>query len=245
MNDSTPVAQVTTQPKSRLPYYSEGGVTIYHGKASDVLPYLSGFDAIVTDPPYGINGSSGTVALARGKGNYSSDFPDTPEYVAREVVPVLISALATCGIGIVTPGNRCLWLYPPAQEIGALFQPATSSLGPWGRVQMQPVLFYGRDPRLGRRIGDTVLTVTERPSSSLHPCAKPDKVGRWAVDRVSMPGQTILDLFTGVGTFLVAAKLMGRRAIGIEMNEAYCEAAAQRLAQGVFDFVGLEVPYAL
>lgn len=225
-------------------YYTGGGITLYHGNAEDVLPCISGFHCVVTDPPYGINGSSGTVALARGKGNYSSDFSDTPEYIAAVVVPSVVASLASCGRGVVTPGNRCLWLYPPAQEIGALFQPATASLGPWGRVQMQPVLFYGRDPRLGKRIGDTVLTVTERPSSSFHPCAKPDKVGRWMVERASMPGETILDLYAGSGTFLVAAKLLGRRAIGVEVNEAYCEVAANRLSQGIFDFSGSEVSHA-
>jgi len=66
-----------------------------------------------------------------------------------------------------------------------------------------------------------------------HPTPKPLALIRFMVDISARPGSTILDPFAGSGTTLVAAKLEGRKAIGIEINERYCEIAASRLAQGV------------
>jgi len=69
-----------------------------------------------------------------------------------------------------------------------------------------------------------------------HPCQKPIALVSQVVRVSSRPGDMVLDPFMGSGTTLVAAKLEGRRAIGIEIEERYCEIAAKRLAQGVLDF---------
>ena len=72
-----------------------------------------------------------------------------------------------------------------------------------------------------------------------HPAQKPLGVMKWAIMQAPEDCQTILDPFLGSGTSIVAAKALGKQAIGIEMEEKYCEIAAKRLAQEVFEFEGV------
>jgi DNA modification methylase len=71
--------------------------------------------------------------------------------------------------------------------------------------------------------------------SAVHPTQKPEAVMRWCIKLSGTQG-TILDPFMGSGTTLVAAKNLGRKAIGVEIEERYCEIAVKRLAQEVFNF---------
>ena len=81
-----------------------------------------------------------------------------------------------------------------------------------------------------------VTVLQKADKSSGHPTPKPHQLALWLVRCVSSVGEVVLDPFMGSGTTLVAAKLEGRKAIGIELEEEYCEIAAKRLAQGVFSF---------
>jgi DNA modification methylase len=223
------------------PYYEQDGITIYHGDCRDVLPSLIA-DAVVTDPPYGLGEVSGTTTKKRAKNNYASDFVDTEEYVREVVVPALDLALSRCGgRGVVTPGIRCLSLYSRPRDVGGFYQPAAVGMGPWGFASYNPVLFYGKDPHAGKHITATMVPLTERPSDDRHPCAKPISACRWMVGKATYQSETIIDPFAGVGSMLVAAKHMYRKAIGIEISERYCEIAAERLSQRVLD---LEEPCA-
>ena len=75
---------------------------------------------------------------------------------------------------------------------------------------------------------------------SSHTCPKPINLIKKVVCRLSDPSDSIIDPFLGSGTTLRAAKDLGRKAIGIEIEERYCEIAAKRMAQEVFDFAPRE-----
>ncbi len=69
-----------------------------------------------------------------------------------------------------------------------------------------------------------------------HPAPYPVELARRCIRLSTWPNEIVFDPFTGSGSTLVAAKQLGRRAIGFEVSERYCEIAAKRLAQGVLDF---------
>jgi site-specific DNA-methyltransferase (adenine-specific) len=80
------------------------------------------------------------------------------------------------------------------------------------------------------------FSATEQAQKNGHPCPKPIKTWTRLLERVSRPNELIVDPFMGSGTTLRAAKDTGRRAIGIEIEEKYCEIAANRMAQECFNF---------
>ena len=88
----------------------------------------------------------------------------------------------------------------------------------------QPTKFWGKD--------HFRCPITPQPEME-HPTPKPEQVMRWLVTQSTEIGDLVLDPFMGSGTTLVAAKNLGRRAIGIEIEERYCEIAAKRLSQGI------------
>jgi site-specific DNA-methyltransferase (adenine-specific) len=76
------------------------------------------------------------------------------------------------------------------------------------------------------------------PSPGKHPCEKPESMLRHMIETSSRPGELILDPFAGSGATLLAASRAGRKAIGIEQDERWCEHAANRLSQGTLDIFG-------
>ena len=209
------------------PYYEDGSVTIYHGDARELLPDLSA-DLVLTDPPYGIGerwsksamvGKNGSSRLW-GKGETWDDAP--PE---AEAIGLAVSA----GDSAIVWGGNYFHL-PPAR--GWLV---------WDKIQR----FTGADAELAWtnldapvrvfRLSRIDAFVNKAEQAKTHPTEKPVGLMRWCLEFVP-DAATTLDPFMGSGTTLRAAKDLGRKAIGIELEEKYCQIAAERCSQEVFDF---------
>ena len=207
------------------PYYEHAGITIYHGNCREVLPrILASGTVLVTDPPYGVGfeGKS-TKHTTRKSGGYIGE--DDPA-IGPEVVEM---AMLSCVRGATFPGSRGMFSYPHPQDIGCVYCPSGAGIGRWGFTCIHPILFYGQRPRTQLYPCSIQSFETSEPNG--HPCPKPIGWLIWLVGLVSLENEHILDPFMGSGTTLVAAKQMGRRAIGIEIEERYCEIAVKRLAQ--------------
>ncbi len=146
--------------------------------------------------------------------------------------------IAVCRRVVVTPGKANMFAYPEPSHVGSFFFPAGAERSSWGFSCWQPILFYGKDPYLssgqGGRPDSTAIVQPGDAASSDHPCPKTMEQMSWLLNRVSIdPTDVIVDPFMGSGTTLRAAKDRGRKAIGIEIEERYCEIAVQRLGQEV------------
>ena len=208
-----------------------GDATLYLGDCMEVLPTLGKVDAVVMDPFYGINGGVGGDSKEFGKGAYSGAFVDSPAEVLRVAVWAVEWSIQNAEAVSVTPGNRCLQLYPQARDIGVFWQPASATHGPWGMVTANPILYYGKDWRAGRGALPSGKQVTEQPEKNGHPCPKPLLAWTWLVDKTAKPGALVLDPFMGSGTTGVCCVTTGRKFIGIELEPAYFDIACRRIEQ--------------
>jgi site-specific DNA-methyltransferase (adenine-specific) len=207
------------------PYYEHAGITIYHGDCRLVLPAVTG-DIAITDPPYNVG-----LQYGESVDDTRLDYEDWCRGWFRDLAlsvsgPVAIS----CG-----QANVGMWarISPPTWWL-CWWKPAAMGRCVVGFNNWEPIALYGRPKK---QICD-VLSAAIKPDASMegHPCPKPLE---WAAQQVAMlseVGSIILDPFMGSGTVLLEAKRLGRQAIGIEIEERYCEIAAKRLSQGVLDF---------
>lgn len=213
------------------------GVTLYLGDSATILPTLPRADAIVTDPPYGVDGQQNTKTAQRrdGRKNDYAGFEDSVEYVRAVAVPIVERLVASGARVVLTPGNRCLTFYPSPDSFGAIYQPASVGLQPWGRADAQPILYYGKSPYGGNELPGQrcsfVLTESAEPNG--HPCPKPLRFWTMICSSASRAGETILDPFMGSGTTGVAAVKLGRRFTGIEIEPKYFDIAARRIADAL------------
>jgi DNA modification methylase len=206
------------------PYYSDDLVTLYHGDCRERLPSISG-DCLVTDPPFNVGKDYGT----------SGDALPLPEY---EDMMRAVSTGGPTSQAWVTPTNRLAMF---ARILGDDARPVVirrGAKGPkrWGWFdQFDMVLVRGKPRTYVTNLWDDIRLKGEgyffREHSYDHPGYTPYPIMLRLVDLLADDDATVVEPFAGTGTTLVAAKHIGRRAIGIELDEAYCEIAAKRLTQ--------------
>ena len=212
------------------PYFTDstGTIQIFHGDCREILPLVKA-DVVVTDPPYGVN------AVTRGRTFGTSNAALTTSYIPihGDDAPFDPATLLELGLPTILWGanhyasrlpNSARWLVWDKRE-GNNPNPLADCEMAWTNLDGPARLYHHRWMGM-LRAGE--------PITRTHPSQKPVEVMRWCIGFV--PEGTILDPFMGSGTTLRAAKDLGRRAIGIEIEERYCEIAAKRLQQEVLQF---------
>jgi site-specific DNA-methyltransferase (adenine-specific) len=245
------------------PYYQDDAVTIYHGRCEDVLPTLGPVDLIVTSPPYNMGlvpGGNGRGMYRPGASNKAGRFRDgygehddamdQAEYDAwqRRVIRLCWDAIAEHG--------AIYYNHRPRTEHGVVRLPLGLDFGypinkiiTWDRgtgidvtlrnycsVYEWIIVLAKPDYRLvdhsASGMGDVWRLGMEHEDLG-HPAPFPASLPTRAMRATG--ARTVIDPFMGSGTTLRAAKDLGRKAIGIDTSERYCEIAAKRCAQDVLD----------
>ena len=201
------------------PYYEDAasGITIYHGRCEDILPALAddSADLVLTDPPYGV-----------GKADWDDVFPLWWLDDAPRIAPVLrvMPGIANLPLMPFMIG-RCQYKWTLIAYLSNGFARSTVGFGNY-----IPCMVYASDHvSVFKQDGDVGRIVVGGDRKPNHPSPKPYQAMRWLVSR--LPGDVILDPFMGSGTTLRAAKDLGRKAIGIDVEERFCHMAAERMSQ--------------
>lgn len=201
------------------PYFERDGVTIYLGSLFDVLPSLdlSGVGLTLTDPPY-------NVGLDYSEGDNRADYAEwTRAWFDLAPQPL-----------VVTPGmvnlHQWMTMQKPSWTCAWVKPNQCSPSGLRGFNVWEPILVYGKTKKA---VGQDawVQPIALQQGTGDHPCPKFLPFWRRLLLAFSEPGDVVFDPFLGSGTTLRAAIDTGRRAIGVEVEERYCEIAARRLDQ--------------
>lgn len=215
-----------------------GAATLYLGDCRDTWGSVGHFEAVITDPPYGVqlSGKAGhyrNAPDAKREDTYLS-YEDTQENFVSTVLPPLRYALSCALRGAVFMAEKTLPLLPAWDSLGGIYLPNGCGMGSWGFVNFMHCAFYGKDPYLAARKGShpngKYGLYGNDANKIAHPCAKPLEAMTWAVERASDPCDVVIDPFMGSGTTGVACARLGRRFIGIEIEPTYFYLACQRIA---------------
>jgi site-specific DNA-methyltransferase (adenine-specific) len=209
------------------PYYSDDHVTLYHGDCREITEWLAA-DVLVTDPPYGYSYASNQEGPHRGVVIASDE-----SLAARDDVlarwgtrPALVFGSWKC----LTPDGTksvLVWDKGPAAGMGDLSIPWKPN---WETIYVLGAGFHGK--RDSGVITGNVVTWASKGRE--HPNQKP--IGLLSKLLAKCPPGAVADPFAGSGSTLVAAKMLGRKAIGVEVEERYCEITARRLTQDALPF---------
>lgn len=209
------------------PYYEDDAATLYYGDCLTETAWLAA-DVLVMDPPYGIKYRSGRPRLTVAA-SIDNDVDTSYRDAALEAFDG--SALVFGTWRIPRPAGthtRLIWDTKGALGMGNLAVP-------W-KPSDQEVYVIGYDFE-GVRDSNVITCAPVQSlgyNGRLHPHQKPVALMERLIDKCK--GRTIADPFAGSGSTLVAAKKLGRKAIGVESDERYCETIATRLQQGALDF---------
>lgn len=233
------------------PYYADESVSLYHGDALEILQSLA-FEAaaIITDPPYAsgarteaTKGSSG--AMLRGV-RWASKPIENDQMTTTGFVWLIREVCYAVRPHLIDGGSLLAfidWRQWP-NLVGAIestnlrvngmvvWDKQSYGLGNGFRAQHELICHASKGtPRIASRATGNILAA-KRVANDDHPSPKPVALMQRLLEVVTEPGELVVDPFMGSGATVLAARTSGRRSIGIEVEERYCEITARRLAQG-------------
>lgn len=227
------------------PYYDHGGITIYHGDCREVLSTLGrSAKCVLTDPPYGISFRSnfgGRFDAIAGDDAVPIEWADNLRRICLPAARIYwfthesgIAVVRDCLAGLGYQLSRMLVWDKLSPNHGGLEDYSART------EYIVAALAKGCATKL-RGARDSNLIAVPRVDGRLlcHPNEKPYTLMSYLIIRSTDPDDLVLDPFCGVGPTLHAARDLGRRAIGIEIEEKYCEIAVRRLEQEVLAFGGV------
>mgnify|MGYP004456169167 FL=1 len=188
-----------------------GDATLYMADCLEIMPTLGKVDAVVTDPPYGLD--------------FAGACWD------RSIPPWFGPACTLSSRIIFTTAPTTLWDYPRPDWVSCWYRPASSSRNAQGGFNhWTPVLSYG-DTKFQTDTINLHAIANAYPRGFGHPSPKSVALMKWLVATASEPRSIILDPFMGSGTTGVACAKLGRKFIGIEIDEGYFDIACERIEQ--------------
>lgn len=211
------------------PYYQDDYVTLFHGDCLALSEAWVGADVMVTDPPYGIGWSNHDDYNGGTRGKAIKGDSDTAARDAALSAFLPKPALAFGAWSQQVPGAKQTLVWRKPADSGVIG--STNGY----RRDTELIFMLGNWPKRSAA-WSSVLTTDAGMGAYLagHPHSKPVPLMERLIERC--PEGVIADPFAGSGATLVAAKNLGRRAIGVELEEKYCEIIASRLSQEVLDF---------
>ena len=243
------------------PYYDEGGITIYHGNCRDILPYLDEADLVLTDPPYGEtslewdtwnNEWPGLINIKQtgslwcfGSMRMFLDWGSIAFrefHLAQDVVWEKQNGSGWCADRFKRVHEHVTHWYNGSWDDvykAPVKQPTQHEHNKSVRTRNHTATVHrgkigqGHYVDDGTRLVRSVIATPNCHSEAEHPTQKPTELLAVFILYSCPPSGLVIDPFCGSGSTLIAAKSLGRRAIGIEIEEKYCEIAVRRLAQEV------------
>lgn len=224
------------------PYYEEDGITIYHGDCREILPGLQAVDTVLTDPVWP-NTSANLIGMERPGpllNEMCHALPRTNRLIIHlgcdsdprflNAVPEFFPFLRLCWLRYACPTRKGRVLY--GADVAYVF-------GEWPKSRPGRRVISGEYCSTRADARRTMVTKQKKYGKLCvgeHPTPRRLQHLRWLVSKWAEG--TVLDPFSGSGTTLVATKVNGLPGIGIEIEEKYCEIAAKRVSQKVFEFEG-------
>lgn len=235
------------------PYYQDAAVTLYHGSCIDILPQIEIVDHVITDPPYARDVYIRALGNNTKKGSKTPDRLYKGASMAKlaagdigaidemiEPVSVECSRLVRRWV-VVFSDAETTWRWRKALEASGLRYIRT---GAWVKPDPMPqmtgdrpcvgfepcTIAHAQGPMRwngGGKAAVWTYYIAKGNARPNHPCPKPEPLMLKLVQQFTDPDELVLDPFAGSGTTLRAAKRLGRRAIGIEVDEKFAEEAAK------------------